>query len=119
MPCYLRVKVTLTEKWKVRPDLFGQSLKNFVTEMESVYGKNVNVTIDQTTCIIKVYGEQITVDMKEGTIQFRRGMQDVKNALKRNYSETVVRHAAGNPGIRSKYNLRQTGTREYTLQKRR
>lgn len=119
MPCYLSVQVKLTEKWKVRPDLFAQSLKNFVIEMESVYGKNVKVLVDQTTCIINVYGEQITVDMKEGTINFRRGMQDVKNALKRNYSETVVRHVAGNPGIRSKYDLRQTATREYTLQKRR
>lgn len=119
MPCYLRAQIKLTENWKVRPDLFAQSLRNFVIEMEAIYGRNVKVIVDQTTAIINVYGEQITVDTKEGTIQFRRGMETVKNALKRNYSETVVRHVAMNPGIRSKFDLRQTATREYVLQKRR
>ena len=117
MPCYTMAQIRLTELWKVDPRLFGISLRKFVIEMEAVHGK-VDVKIDGKTCTIRVAGELITVDMAEGTLNFRRGMEDIKNALKRNYSETVVQHVSQNPGVRRKFNMRQTGQREYVLQKR-
>ena len=119
MPCYTQVEVKLTENWKVRGDLFAACLKGFVTEMESIYGKSVQVKIEGTMAYIMVYGERVTVDMKAGTVEFRRNMEAVKNALKRHYSQRVVKHVAQNPRIRAAFNVKQTSTNEFVLNRRR
>lgn len=119
MPCYTQAEIRLTENWKVRADLFAASLKGFVVEMESIYGKSVQVKVDQTTAVIMVYGERITVDMKAGTVEFKRNMDTVKNALKRHYSQTVVKHVAQNPRIRAAFDMKQKSTNEFVLNRRR
>jgi hypothetical protein len=107
------------DKFKTRKDIFLKGLPDFERFMQSEYGDNIEIEQSGTITTVRVWGRAIIVDHQAGEIEYTADMQLIANALKRSYSASVIKTVAQGTRIKSKFNLKQTGQRDFTLQRRR